>query len=105
MNTKGVYLRLNTASCALTLDPRYIDQCEEILNAQTMHSERKDLNVYQAAIDTSNGMGSEWCKEEVFENFVAYVGKRHVYETTKELLPITFNYEKWLFGSHVVHTF
>ncbi|KXN84893.1 Polyphosphoinositide phosphatase [Leucoagaricus sp. SymC.cos] len=74
----------------------YIDQCEEFLNAQTLRSERKDLSVYQAAIDASNGIGLEWCKEETVESFVTYVGKTHVYEATKELLPITYNYEKWL---------
>jgi len=76
----------------------YIDQCQEFLNASAMRSERKDLGVYQAAIDTSTGIGLDWCKEETVENYVAYVGKKHVLEATKELLPITYKYEKWLSG-------
>ncbi len=63
-----------------------------------MRSERKDLGVYQGAINTSSGIGLGWCKEEVMENYVAFVGKKHVLEATKELLPITYNYEKWLSG-------
>lgn len=63
-----------------------------------MRSERKDLGVYQAAIDTSSGIGLDWCKDETIESFVTYVGRKHVLEATKELLPITYNYEKWLSG-------
>lgn len=76
----------------------YIDQCQEFLSAPTMRSERKDLGVYQTAIDTSNGLGLERCKEETVESYVTYVGKAHVHEATRELLPITYNYEKWLSG-------
>jgi hypothetical protein len=71
------------------------------LNAQALRSERKDLEVYQSAIDTSNGMGLDRYKEEIAESFVTYVGKKLVHEGTKEVLPITYNYEKWLSGYSV----
>ncbi|KAF9451310.1 hypothetical protein P691DRAFT_808062 [Macrolepiota fuliginosa MF-IS2] len=76
----------------------YIDQCQEFLNAPAMRSERKDLSVYQAAIDSSHGLGLDWCKEETVEGYVSYLSKTHVHEALKELLPITYNYEKWLSG-------
>lgn len=77
---------------------RYIDQCQEFLTAPAMRSERKDLSVYQTAIDTSRGVGMDKCREETVENYVTYVAKTHIHEATKELLPITYNYEKWLSG-------
>lgn len=91
---------LISAGAILTFSCRYIDQCEELLNAQTLRTERKDLGVYQTAIDTSNGVGLDWCREEVVESYMTYVGKRYVHEaaTARELLPVTYNYEKWISG-------
>lgn len=77
----------------------YIDQCEEFVNAQTqtLRSERKDLGVYQNAIDTSNGLGLDRCKEETIDNYVAFVAKAHLHKEQKEL-SVTYNYEKWISG-------
>ncbi|KAJ3573006.1 hypothetical protein NP233_g2706 [Leucocoprinus birnbaumii] len=75
----------------------YIDQCEEFVNAQTLRSERKDLGVYQNAIDTSNGLGLDWCKDETIDNYVSFVAKAHLYEGQKEL-SVAYNYEKWIAG-------
>lgn len=83
----------------LFLTRRYIDQCEEFVNAQTqtLRSERKDLGVYQNAIDTSNGLGLDRCKEETIDNYVAFVAKAHLHKEQKEL-SVTYNYEKWISG-------
>jgi len=81
----------------LTPARRYIDQCEEFSNSQTLRSERKDLGVYQNAIDTSNGLGLDWCKEETIDNYVAFVAKARLHEGQKEL-SVTYNYEKWISG-------
>jgi hypothetical protein len=77
---------------------RYIDQCQVFSNAHSMRSERKDLSVYQAAIDISHGVGIEKCREETMDTYMAYVAKMHVHESRKELLPTNYNYEKWLWG-------
>ena len=81
----------------LTLTRRYIDQCEEFSNAQTLRSERKDLGVYQNAIDASNGLGLDRCKEETIDNYVTFVAKARLHEGQKELL-VAYNYEKWISG-------
>jgi len=53
--------------------------------------------VYQNAIDTSNGLGLDRCKEETIDSYVAFVAKARLHEGQKELL-VTYNYEKWISG-------
>ncbi|EKM74897.1 hypothetical protein AGABI1DRAFT_132740 [Agaricus bisporus var. burnettii JB137-S8] len=76
----------------------YIDQCQVFSNAHAIRSERKDLSVYQTAIDISHGMGIDKCREETMEAYTAYIAKMHIHELAKEVLPTTYNYEKWLWG-------
>lgn len=79
---------------------RYIDQCQELLDAPAT-TERKDLEVYAQAIQTGKGEGLNlWSEDfEVPKEFVAYVERSSTYyleSGKKEAFPVTFNYERWL---------
>lgn len=52
--------------------------------------------MYQNAIDASNGLGLDRCKETI-DNYVAFVAKARLHEGQKELL-VAYNYEKWISG-------
>lgn len=93
-----VWLASSWSYCHLTSIDRYIDQCQVFSNAHAIRSERKDLSVYQTAIDISHGMGIDKCREETMEAYTAYIAKMHIHELAKEVLPTTYNYEKWLWG-------
>jgi hypothetical protein len=81
---------------------RYIDQCQELLDAPR-RAERKDLDIYQGAVRTATGETADWPDEYPDEVFMIYVeqgtsryldGAEH-----REVLPITFNYERWVASS------
>ncbi|KAJ3758562.1 polyphosphoinositide phosphatase [Lentinula raphanica] len=83
----------------------YIDQCQEMLDARFDSGERKDLEVYTAAVRTANGDShlEQWEDEEP-RDFVTYVehGSIQYLEGSggrREALPVTYNYERWLSGS------
>jgi phosphatidylinositol 3,5-bisphosphate 5-phosphatase len=82
---------------------RYIDQCQELLDAPTI-AERKDLDVYQIAVRTSTGDLNEWHDESPDEAFSTYVerGTTRYLDGSgrKEAFPIVFNYERWLGPLH-----
>ena len=82
----------------------YIDQCQEILDVTADFAERKDQQVYESAIALATLEGDEESlpPEKDLETFYVYVDKAspQVAESAgnKELLPITFSYEKWISG-------
>lgn len=82
----------------------YVDQCQELLRSPPDFVERKDMKVYENAISLAN-LGDEEAitiQERDFDVYASYVekGSPFVAEAigSKELLPITFNYEKWVTG-------
>ncbi|PPQ98648.1 hypothetical protein CVT24_004146 [Panaeolus cyanescens] len=84
----------------------YIDQYQDLLEAPST-LERKDLEVYNNAIQTAKGAGllEVWTDdpEDVYSrDLVAYVEKsstRYLDGVEKEAFPVTFNYERWLCSS------
>ena len=78
---------------------RYIDQCQELLDAPTTMGERKDLEVYSTAVRTAAGETPDR-PEEVPKDFIAYVerGKIQCLEgvSGKDGLSVVFNYDRWL---------
>ena len=79
---------------------RYIDQCQELLDAPTTYGERKDLEVYSAAVQTARGDNLEYWDDEIPKDFVAYVEKSSAgyLNGGSNAFPVTFNYERWLDG-------
>ncbi|PPQ73912.1 hypothetical protein CVT26_006660 [Gymnopilus dilepis] len=78
----------------------YIDQCQELLDAPTTYGERKDLEVYSAAVQTARGDNLEYWEDEIPKDFVAYVEKSSAgyLNGGSNAFPVTFNYERWLDG-------
>ncbi|PPQ90287.1 hypothetical protein CVT25_013112 [Psilocybe cyanescens] len=80
----------------------YIDQCQELRDAPTTYGERKDLEVYAQAVQTSKGDDSvEYWHDEVPKEFISYVERnstRYLGGKGKEAFPVTFNYGRWLEG-------
>lgn len=77
------------------LTERYIDQCQELLDAPSTSGERKDLELYSLAVRTATGEVSDW-PNEIPKEFIAYV--EHVpsqyLDGRKDVQP-SFNYERW----------
>ncbi|KAF8901184.1 SacI homology domain-containing protein [Gymnopilus junonius] len=71
----------------------YIDQCQELLDAPTTWGERKDLEVYLAAVQTARGEEMEYWPDEVPKEFVAYVEKSSTgyLDGGSSAFPVTFN--------------
>ncbi|TFK37658.1 SacI homology domain-containing protein [Crucibulum laeve] len=78
----------------------YIDQCEELLEAPSTVGERKDLEVYAAAVGLANGGEMLTWQDEEPKDFVTYVERGSTSYLDgggrKDPLPITYNYERWL---------
>jgi hypothetical protein len=79
---------------------RYIDQCQELLDAPTTMGERKDLEVYSMAIRTAIGDTPDW-PEEIPKEFSTYVerGLTEYWDGGSgrgERLHVNFSYERWL---------
>ncbi|PBK87930.1 hypothetical protein ARMGADRAFT_997455 [Armillaria gallica] len=84
----------------------YIDQYEELLDAPSTRSERKDLEMYKAAVRMATGDMTE--SQDIDEESSEYFGyveygsvQYHEGQGRKEPLPISFNYERWL-NSHTI---
>ncbi|KAJ7722285.1 SacI homology domain-containing protein [Mycena maculata] len=74
----------------------YIDQCEELLDAPSTSSERKDLELYTLAVRTATGEVPDWTGD-VPKEFIAYVehASLQYLDGRKDVQP-SFNYERWL---------
>jgi len=83
------------------LHGRYIDQCQELLDAPTTMGERKDLEIYIAAVRNAGGEGLDW-PEDAPRDLITYVERgslNYIDGSKKEPFPVTFNYERWLGGA------
>lgn len=79
----------------------YIDQCQELLDAPSTMGERKDLEIYIAAVRNAGGEGLDW-PEDAPRDLIAYVERgslNYIDGSKKEPFPVTFNYERWLSGA------
>ncbi|KAJ3557105.1 hypothetical protein NM688_g1653 [Phlebia brevispora] len=82
----------------------YIDQCREMLDTLPEYAERKDQQVYENAVALATlGDDNTWVPpEKDVDTFYTFVekGTPLVAESAgnKEVLSITFNYEKWIAG-------
>ena len=82
----------------------YVEQCQEMLRTPPDYTEMKDMEVYENAVSLF-GLGDDdiaVVSDRDFELYGAYVEKSspQVAEASvsKEKLPVTFNYEKWIAG-------
>ncbi|KAI0340121.1 hypothetical protein BDW22DRAFT_1379536 [Trametopsis cervina] len=82
----------------------YVEHCQEILMALPDYTERKDMHIYENAVALAS-FGEEdviVTQERDFDIFDMYAerGSPSVAEAMgeKELLPVSFHYEKWLNG-------
>lgn len=76
---------------------RYIDQCQDLLDAPATLGERKDLELYVQAVQTAKGEGLDYWEEEIPREFVAYVGRGpNHYQNEKDAFQPPYNYEWWL---------
>ena len=82
----------------------YIDQCREMLGTIPDYAERKDQQVYESAVAMAT-MGDDDMlvpPDKDIDSFYSFVDKASplIAESTgsRENLPITFNYEKWIAG-------
>jgi hypothetical protein len=75
---------------------RYIDQCQELLDAPSTSGERKDLELYSSAVRTATGEVPDWIGEipKEFIAYVEYVPNQYL-DGRKDVQP-SFNYERWL---------
>ena len=90
----------------LTLLRRYIDQCQELLNASLREPPLPgDLEMYTSAVRMAEGdLPGYWDSQDATppKEFVAYVerGISAYLDGTgtvrKDSLPVTWNYERWL---------
>jgi hypothetical protein len=82
--------------------PRYIDQCQDLMDAPINGGERRGLEIYQQAVWTSAGELGDSAPDEAFFTYVER-GTTHYLDGVrvkegKEGLPVHFNYERWLGG-------
>ena len=81
---------------------RYIEQCQELLDAPVTSLEKRNLEVYAQAIQTGRGEGisDDWRSGfEATKDYTAYVERsttEYLTSAKKEAFPITYNYERWL---------
>lgn len=82
----------------------YVVQCQEMLRTPPDYADRKDIKVYENAISLA-ALGDEEdivVHDRDFDAFEVYVEKASPFVAeaagSKEHLPITFNYEKWVAG-------
>ena len=83
---------------------RYIEQCQELLDAPISSLEKRNLETYAQAVHTGRGEGlDDWVEDyEVPKDLVAYVDRSstdYLDGARKEPFPVTFNYERWLRSS------
>jgi phosphatidylinositol 3,5-bisphosphate 5-phosphatase len=99
----GLVIHVTVPPFQLIFSHRYIDQCQDLLDAPINGGERKDLEVYQRAVWTATGELPEWPNEapdDAFHisvereatNYLDQVGR-------KEALAVHLSYERWLGGS------
>lgn len=63
--------------------------------------ERKDLEIYIAAVRNAGGEGFD-SPEDAPRDLIAYVERgslNYIDGSKKEPFPVTFNYERWLSGA------
>ena len=79
---------------------RYIDQCQELLDAPATLGERKDLEVYALAVQTAKSDAIDYWLEDVPKDYISYVERSSTQylDDGKQALPVSFNYERWLGG-------
>jgi phosphatidylinositol 3,5-bisphosphate 5-phosphatase len=80
---------------------RYIDQCEELLDAPEWRGERKDWEMYYGAVRIAAGFITEAAEVSVPKEYVAYVDHSKQYldpSRSRESMTVAYNYERWLTG-------
>lgn len=80
---------------------RYIDQCQELLDAPATLGERKALEVYALAVQTARGDTHDYWPEEIPKEFFSYIERsstQYLDGGKKEVLPVSFDYDRWLSG-------
>jgi hypothetical protein len=78
---------------------RYIEQCQELLDAPVTSLEKRNLEVYALSIHTGRGEGIDGDWTTGFEDYVAYVERsttEYLDGGWKETFPVTYNYGRWL---------
>jgi phosphatidylinositol 3,5-bisphosphate 5-phosphatase len=80
---------------------RYIDQCQELLDAPATLGERKALEVYALAVQAARGDTHDYWPEEIPKEFFSYIERsstQYLDGGKKEALPVSFDYDRWLSG-------
>ena len=80
---------------------RYIDQCQELLDAPATLGERKALEVYALAVQTARGDTHDYWPEDIPKEFLSYIERsstQYLDGSKKEVLPVSFDYDRWLSG-------
>ena len=81
---------------------RYIDQCQELLDAPATLGERKALEVYALAVHTARGDCHDYWPEEIPKEFFSYIERsstQYLDGGKKEAFPVSFDYNRWLIGA------
>jgi hypothetical protein len=72
----------------------YIDQCQELLEAPTTIAERKDLDVYHAAVLVATKEGHDETSDEALMSYIEKGSAQFIDGVYG--LPVLFSYERWL---------
>ena len=86
----------------LNIVVRYIEQCQELLDAPVTSLEKRNLEVYEQAIQIGKGGGitDDWTTGfEIAKDYISYVERSttdYLDGAWKEAFPVTYNYERWL---------
>jgi hypothetical protein len=100
-NIKGQFsFPPGSRKCSSRLN-RYIDQCQELLDAPATLGERKALEVYALAVQAARGDTHDYWPEEIPKEFFSYIERsstQYLDGGKKEVLPVSFDYDRWLSG-------
>ena len=96
----SIFLSMGFHKCSSRLN-RYIDQCQELLDAPATLGERKALEVYALAVQAARGDTHDYLQEEIPKEFFSYIERsstQYLDGGKKEALPVSFDYDRWLRG-------
>jgi hypothetical protein len=96
-------IRLCISISHLQGDNSYIDQCQDLLDAPIL-AEKKDLDLYHAAVRTAMGEIPDGKNDAADDVFAAYVERGTIQfldgRGRRDNLIVPFNYERWVAAGH-----